>query len=310
MHTGASGDFLHRGVWWLLAFARFSAQGRQVTPRLCAQGHQRPLAFACFSAQGMRYSLHRKGPMLPWMSERAESSAHGSRWCGAGIMWMRGCTLPTVATECWAGIMWMRVSSTHGRLLLRGWYCVNNRAVSSKPGSHWWGAGIMWMRMSSTHGRPQLGGWYCVNKRAVSSKPGSRWWGAGIVWMSEEPSDCALHTAEHCSGAGGCILGQWVFPCGIYGDMRNLSSCICPRISAPPLKGDVRSRADVLNCRFDGWEKCGHLVSMSSSPESLRSTTDQGQTDSSLRKCHTHLNAADERPSRPALEWANLNCEL
>ncbi len=227
------------------------------------------------------------------VNNRAVSSKPGSRWWGAGIMWMR-------------------MSSTHGRPQLGGWYCVNKRAVSSKPGSRWWGAGIMWMRMSSTHGRPQLGGWYCVNKRAVSSKPGSRWWGAGIVWMSEEPSDYALHTAEHRSGAGGCILRQWVFPCGICGDMRNLSSCICPRISTPPLKGDVRSRADVLTCMFDGWEKCGHLVGMSSSPESLRSTTDRGQTDSSLRKCHTHLNAADEwHPGPPSNErTSTVSCNL
>ncbi len=41
-------------------------------------------------------------------------------------------------------------------------------------------------------------------------------------------------------------------------DMRTLSSRICPRLSAPPWKGDVRSRADVLSCRFDGWEECWH----------------------------------------------------
>ncbi len=51
-------------------------------------------------------------------------------------------------------------------------------------------------------------------------------------------------------------------------------SRICPRLSAPPWKGGVRSRADVLSCRFDG-EECGHLVGMSSSPESRRSTADQ-----------------------------------
>ncbi len=38
-------------------------------------------------------------------------------------------------------------------------------------------------------------------------------------------------------------------PCG---DIGTLSSGICTRLSAPPWKGDVRSRADVLSCRFDG----------------------------------------------------------
>ncbi len=97
-----------------------------------------------------------------------------------------------------------------------------------------------------------------------------RCWGAGIVWMSDEPSDCVLHTAERRSEVGGCMLRQWVFPC----DMRT------PPVSAlgSQWKGDVRSRADVLSCRFDGWEECGHsrykLIT-------LRSTTDRGQMDSS-----------------------------
>ncbi len=73
---------------------------------------------------------------------------------------------------------------------------------------------------------------------------------------------------------GGCMLTQWVFPCSICGDVRSLCSRICPRLSASPWKGGMRSRADVLSCRFDG-EECGHLVGISSSPESRRSTADQ-----------------------------------
>ncbi len=170
----------------------------QVTPRLCAQGHQRPLAFARFSAQGMRYSLHRKGPMLPWMSERAESSAHGSRWCVAGIMWMRGCTLPTVATKCWAGIMWMRECPLH-------------MADCS------WGAGIVW-KIGQCLPNPAAADeglvsceWECPLHTADPS------WGAGIVWIREQclPNlaaadeglvscewECPLHTADPSWGAG------------------------------------------------------------------------------------------------------------
>ncbi len=33
---------------------------------------------------------------------------------------------------------------------------------------------------------------------------------------------------------------------------REICSCIGPRLSAPAWKGGVRSRADVLSCRFDG----------------------------------------------------------
>ncbi len=44
------------------------------------------------------------------------------------------------------------------------------------------------------------------------------------------------------------------------------------------------------------WEECGHLVSTNSSPESRRSTADQRADGLPLRKCHTHLNAAEEQP--------------
>ncbi len=240
-------------------------------------------------------------------------STNGSRWCGAGIMWMRGYPLHTAATDvglescewecpsthdshwCGAGIMWMRGYPLHTAAadvglescewevilytrqpLMWGWNHVNESvplpmtaADVGLESCEWevilytrpplmWGWNHVNERLSSTHGRPLLGGWYRVNKRAVSSRHGSHWWGAGIVWMSEEPSDCALHTAERRSEAGGCKLRQWVCPCGICGDMRTHSSCICPRFSAPPWKGDVRSRADVLSCRFEGWEECGH----------------------------------------------------
>ncbi len=172
-----------------------------------------------------------------------------------------------------------RVSSTHSRPLWGGWYCVNKRAVSSKHGSRWCGAGIMWMRECPLHTAGRCGG-------------------AGIVWIREQ---CLPNTAAADEGLVSC---EWVRsqvivlctrqnaalrrgaacldsgPCGICGDIGTLSSGICTRLSAPPWKGDVRSRVDVLSCRFDGWEECGHLVGMSSSPES-RSTADRGQTDSS-----------------------------
>ncbi len=144
------------GVRWLLTFARFSAQGHQVTPHLRAQGHQRPIAFGRFSAQGNEVTpCKARAPYrLEWVRERSP--------------------LPTVAADCWAGISeWAGILYTW-QPLTWNWYHVNER-------------------VSSTHGRPLLGGWYHVNKRAVSSKPGSRWWGAGIMWMRECPlhtADC------------------------------------------------------------------------------------------------------------------------
>ncbi len=338
----------HLGIRWLLTFTRFSTQGRKVTPHLRAlfpySGVRWLLAFTRFSLQGHQVTphlsslfnagsssdsspsrfyevtyLHREGPISPWMSERAESSTHGRRWCGAAIVWMRGYTLLTAAADvglvscewecpsthgshwCGAGIMWMRVSSTHGRPLLGGWYRVNKRAVSFRHGSHWWGAGIVWMReqclpdtAATDEGlvscewessvfqtrQPLMRGWYRVNKRAVSSRHGSHWWGAGIVWMIEETSDYVLHTAEHCSEAGGCMLRQWLFCTASAATWKPLAPVFFPRLAAPPWKGDVRSRVAVLSCRFNGWEECGHsrhkLIT-----KVLKSTTGQGQIDSS-----------------------------
>ncbi len=306
MCTGASGDsspshaFPRRGIRWIPTFSRFSKQGHQVTPHLrmlfCAGGWG-----DSFAPRGPHITLNEweRSPlhtvMWGWyhVNERLPST-HGSRWCGAGIMWMRGYPLPMTAADVGLVSCEWEVTLYTRQPLMWGWNHVNESVPLHMaaadvglascewecPSTHdcrWCGAGIMWMRvslytwqplmwgwnhvnqrLSSTHGRPLLGGWYRVNKRAVSSRHGSHWWGAGIVWMSEEPSDCNLHMAERCSEAGGCKLRQWVCPCGICGDMRTHSSCICPRFSAPPWKGNVRSRADVLSSRFDGWEECGH----------------------------------------------------
>ncbi len=172
-----------------------------------------------------------------------------------------------------------RVSSTHGRPLWGGWYRVNKRAVSSKHGSRWCGAGIMWMRECPLHTADRFGGagivWIreqCLpNMAAADEGLVSCEWVRSQVIVLYTRQNAALRRGAACLDSG---------PCGICGDIGTLCSGICTRLSAPPWKGDVRSRADVLSCRFDRWEECGHLVGMSSSPES-RSTADQGQTDSS-----------------------------
>ncbi len=156
-------------------------------------------------------------------------STHGSRWCGAVIMWIIICSLHTAAAD--EGLLsceWEVVPYTR-QPLMRGWYPVNE-----------WGAK-----------------WLCF---ANSRTP---------LW------------------GGGCMLTQWVFPCGICGDVRYLCSRICLRREKP-------GWCLVLQVRR--WEECGHLVDTSSSPESRRSTADQRADGLPLRKCHTHLNAAEEQP--------------
>ncbi len=192
--AGASGDS---------SPSRTFSQGHQVTPRLralFAQGHQvTPRLRALFRAgasgdsspsrvfprrgiiwltaalrrggrctTGKRLSDWSGGSMSPWMSERAESSTHGSRWCGAGIMWMR-------------------VFSTHGRPLSGGWYRVNKRAVPNTAAAdeglvscEWEcplhtadscrGAGIVWIREQFQTRQPLMRGWYRVNESVLYTR--------------------------------------------------------------------------------------------------------------------------------------------
>ncbi len=70
-------------------------------------------------------------PISPWMSERAESSTHGRRWCGGGIMWMRGYPLPTAAADVglvsceWEGVLYPR------QPLMWGWNHVNKSVLKT-----------------------------------------------------------------------------------------------------------------------------------------------------------------------------------
>ncbi len=140
------------------------------------------------------------------------SSTHGSCWWGA-VMWIR------------------KMSSTHG--------------------SRWWGAVIMWIIICSLHtAAADEGLLSCELENVLYTRqplmrgcyPVNEW---GVKWL------CFVNSRTPLWG-GGCMLTQWDFPCGICGDVRSLCSCICLRLSAPPWKGGVRSRADVLSCRFDG----------------------------------------------------------
>ncbi len=174
--TWASGDsspsraFPRRGVRWLLTFAHFS--------RTVASGDSSPsCAFPCrdirwlltlarFLMQGHQVTPHLRA-FMRWLLCTARAPYH--------LEWVRERSpLHTAATD--------------------------EGLVSCE-----WESSVFQTR------QPLMRGWYRVNKRAVSSRHGSHWWGAGIVWMIEETSDYVLHTAEHCSEAGGCMLRQWLF---------------------------------------------------------------------------------------------------
>ncbi len=136
-HAGASGDsspshaFLRRDIRWLLA-----PRGPHITLNKWESG-----------------VLYTRQPLMwGWycVNKRPVPSKHGSCWCGAGIMWMRGYPLHTAAADVglvsweWEGILYTR------QPLMQGLYHVNER-VSSTHGSRWCGAGIMWMRGYPLH---------------------------------------------------------------------------------------------------------------------------------------------------------------
>ncbi len=111
-------------------------------------GASGPIAFARFSVEV--YFMHREGALSPWMSERAESSTHGSRWCGAVIMWIRKCPLHTAAAD--EGLLSCELENVlyTRQPLMRGCYHVNYNMFSTH-GSRWWGAVIMWIRKCPLH---------------------------------------------------------------------------------------------------------------------------------------------------------------
>ncbi len=140
------------------------------------------------------------------------SSTHGSRWWGAVIMWIRKCPLHTAAAD--------------EGLLCELEKCPLHTAAADEGLLSCELENVLYTR------QPLMRGCYPVNE-----------WGA--KWL------CFVNSRTPLWG-GGCMLTQWDFPCGICGDVRSLCSRICLRLSAPPWKGAVRSRADVLSCRFDG----------------------------------------------------------
>ncbi len=288
-------------------------------------------------------------------------STHGSHWCGAGIMWMRGYPLHTAATDvglvscewecpsthgsrwCGAGIMWMRGYPLHTAATDVGlesceWEC------PSTHDSRWCGAGIMWMRGNPLHTAATDVGlvsceWECP------SAHGSRWCGAGIMWMRGYP----LHRADHCWGAGIVWIREHCLPDTAATD-EGLVSCewvrsqvivLCTRQNAALRRGAasldsgfVRAESAVtwepiapvsalgsplrhgrgtwearlMSCPAGSMgERNADIVSISSSPESLRSTTDRGQTDRLILKKKSY---SPERCRGAALAWVNLNCEL
>ncbi len=102
--------------------------------------------------------------------------------------------------------------------------------------------------------QPLMRGWYPVNE-----------WGA--KWL------CFANSRTPLWG-GGCMLTQWVFPCGICGNVRSLAPASA--LGSPHRHGRGCEKPGwCLVLQVRRWEECGHLVGTSSSPESRRSTADQ-----------------------------------
>ncbi len=220
-------------------------------------------------------------------------STHDSRWWGAVIMWIRECSLHmTTADEGLLSCKWESVLYTR-QPLMRGCYHVNERVCSTQD-SRWWGAGIMWMRGCPVHTtaadegllscalesvlytrQPLMRGWYRVNE-----------WGA--KWLCFAHSRMPLEAGAACLDVAFSVrhLRRREIPL-----LPHLPSALCTAMEGGREKPGW---CPVLQVRR--WEECGHLVGMSSSLESRRSTADQRADGLPLRKCHTHLNAAEEQP--------------
>ncbi len=132
-------------------------------------------------------------------------------------MWMRGCSVHTVAANEGLLLCEGEVVPFTQQPLMRGWYPMNE-----------WGA-----------------------KRVCFANSRTSLWG------------------------GGCMLTQWVFPCGIRGDMRSLLLPHLPSALRTAMEGGREKPGWRLVLQVRRWEECGHLVGTSSSPESRRSTADQ-----------------------------------
>ncbi len=222
--------------------------GYQVTPRLRALFHA-----GASGDSSPSHAFPRRG--IRWLLAFARFSVpeHQLTPCTARasyrLEWVREQSpLHTTAADVrlvsceWEGILYTR------QPLKWGWYHENER-VSSTHGrpllGDWWGTDIVWIREQ------------CLPNMTAADEGLVSWkWVKSQVIVLCTQQNAALRQGAACLDSG---------PCGfICGDMRTLSFCICPRLSAPPWKGDMRSWADVLSCRFDGWEECGHLVGMSS----------------------------------------------
>ncbi len=116
----------------------------------------------------------------------------------------------------------------------------------------------------------------------------------GLLSCEWERSDCALQTAERRSEAGAACLHSGFFRAASAATWDPFAPASA--LGSPHRHGrGVRSRADVLSCRFDG-ERNADIQSAWAhhlSPEGPPLI--RGQTDY-LKKCHTHLNAAEEQP--------------
>ncbi len=150
--------------------------------------------------------------------------------------------------------------------------------------------------------QPLMRGYYHVNER-LSRTHGSHWWGAGILWMSEELSDCALHTAERRSEAGAACLHSGFFRAASAATWDPFAPA--STFGSPHCHGRGAWEAGLMSCpagstvrgmrTFSRHELITWVPKVHRWSEGRRTT---------FKKCHTHLNAAEEQPwGLPSNEW-------
>ncbi len=168
LHTAAADVGLVMCEWEGILYSRLPLMGLVSCEWECPSTHGSHWCGA--GIMWMRVSSTHGRPLLGAgiVNKRAVSSRHGSHWWGAGIVWMREQCLQTRQPLMGAG-MWIREQ------------CLPDTAATDEGlVSCEWESSVFQTR------QPLMRGWYRVNKRAVSSRHGSHWWGAGIVWIREQ----------------------------------------------------------------------------------------------------------------------------
>ncbi len=113
------------------------------------------------------------------------------------------------------------------------------------------------------------------------------------MWMRDERL-CFANSRTPLWG-GGCMLTQWVFPCSICGNVRSLAPASA--LGSPHRHGRGAWEAGLMSCpagsTVRGMRTFSRHELITCVPKVHRSSEGRQTT---FKKCHTHLNAAEEQP--------------